>query len=207
MSSVYFEAPRRGRTGSKSSLAGPLAVLVLLVCALFASLYMIRNRGAGLASTVTLSVSPGNVRMLMEVNGRPFGGGKPIGFPVQLNLPPGQHSIVLSRPGIRTKQVEIKTSLAGGKINEQVFLERDNTVPTAQLRIITQPPGARVTNQEGWDVGGTTPHLFELMPINQKLRFRIQHPKCKPGSFEETLTRNDLSRTAVRKLELRDCTR
>jgi hypothetical protein len=86
-------------------------------------------------------------------------------------------------------------------------LERDNTVPTAQLRIITQPPGARVTNQEGWDVGGTTPHLFELMPINQKLRFRIQHPKCKPGSFEETLTRNDLSRTAVRKLELRDCTR
>jgi len=206
LSSVYFEAPRSGRKQS-SSLLGPLIVLVLLVGVLFGAIYMIRNRGAGLASTVTLSVSPGNVRMLMEVNGRPFGGGKPVGFPVQVTLPPGQHSIVLSRPGIRTKQIDVKTTLAGGKINEQVILERDSSVPTAQLQIFTQPPGARVTNQEGWDAGGTTPHVFDLMPINQKLRFRIQHPKCKSGSFEETLTRNDINRTVWRKLELRDCTR
>jgi serine/threonine protein kinase len=208
LSSVYFEPPRGGRnSNNSSSLAGPLLVLVLLVGILFGALYMIRSRGAGLASTVTLSVSPGNVRMLMEVDGRPFGGGKPVGFPVQLTLPPGQHQIILSRPGIRTKQIDLKTTLAGGKINEQVILERDSSVPTAQLRILTQPPGARVTNQEGWDPGGTTPHVFELMPINQKLRFRIQHPNCKPGSFEETLTRNDVNRTAVRKLELRDCVR
>ena len=203
--SVYFE-PGMGRKKASGSLAGPLLVLMLLVGALFAGLYFIKNRSAGLQSTLVLATMPENVRMLVELNGKSLGKGKPMTLPLQLTLPTGLHSIVLTRPGLKTKQIEIKAPASGGKFEEQVILERDPNLPTAQLRIVTEPPGAQVTNLEGWDAG-ETPYLFKLLPVGQKLRFRVQHPKCKSGVFEETLNREDVQRTSLRKLELRECGR
>jgi len=203
--SVYFE-PGMGRKKASGSLAGPLFVLVLLVSALFAGLYFIKNRSVGLQSTLVLSTMPENVRMLVELNGKSLGKGKPMTLPLQLTLPTGVHSIVLSRPGLKTKQIEIKAPASGKKFEEQALLERDPSLPTAQLRIVTEPPGAQVTNLEGWDAG-ETPYLFRLLPVGEKLRFRVQHPKCKSGVFEETLSREDVQRTSLRKLELRECKR
>lgn len=201
--SVYFE---QGRQRKNSSLALPLAALFFLVAAFFVGLYMLKNRSVGLQSTFVLSVEPENIRMLVELNGKPLGKGRPMSFPLQLSLPHGQHIISLARPGLKTKQIEVKTNPAGGTIQEQMVLERDAATPSAQLRIITVPAGALVTNLEGWD-SGNTPYLFKFLPVDQKLRFRLQHPKCKTGIFEETLTREEANKLSVRKLELRECER
>lgn len=204
-SAVYFEGGKA--LSPKRNFILPVLVLLVLAGLLFAGLYALRHRNVGLQSQLILSVEPENIRLLVEWNGRAMGKGKPMEFPLQLSLPVGQHTLVLSRPGLKTKRVEVKALSTGGTIQEQVVLERDPTTPTGQLRIMTSPSGAIVTNLDGWD-SGKAPYLFKLMPIDQKLRFRLQHPNCKTGIYEEpALSRADTGKILVRKIELRDCTR
>ncbi|NBO37892.1 hypothetical protein EBU99_04835 [bacterium] len=150
--SVYFEPAMRGKSSSRS-LALPLLVLVLAMGGLFAALYFMKNRGSGVQSSLIISTSPENIRLMVELNGRPLGKGRPMEFPLQINVPVGQHVVTLSRPGLRTKQLDFKASSSGGKLQEQVILERNSAEPGATLRIVTDPPGALVSNLEGWDAG------------------------------------------------------
>jgi serine/threonine protein kinase len=202
--SVYFDSAQERKRQKRKSLLMPAFALVLALVAFVFGLYVVKNRGVGLPSTLTITTSPQNVRMTVDLDGRPMWKGKPVAFPIQLSVPPGQHRITLSRPGLKTKQLDVKASPLGGQLQEQVILERDPNVPTAQLRIITEPSAAKVTTFDGWD-GGESPYLFRLIPIGQKIRFRIQHPRCKSGVFEETLSAEDINRISVRRLELREC--
>ncbi|MEY4065329.1 MAG: hypothetical protein RIR26_1537 [Pseudomonadota bacterium] len=202
--SVYFESAQERKRQKRKSIVMPAFALLLAVVALVFGLYVVKSRGMGLPSTLTITTSPQNVRMIVELDDRPMWKGKPVAFPVQLSVPPGVHRITLTRPGLKTKQLDVKAPPLGAQLQEQVILERDTNVPTAQLRIVTEPSGAKVSTFDGWD-GGESPYLFRLIPVGQRIRFRIQHPRCKSGVFEETLTAEDVNRISVRRLELRDC--
>lgn len=202
--SVYFEPAKGYRSGSKSLLM-PVLVLLLAVAALFAGLLYLRNKGQYASATLELKTVPADIRMIVEVNGQSLNQGKPLSFPSTLSLPPGSHHILLTRPGFKPKELAIELS-AGMRRDEVIRLETER-YQTVSVEIISFPEGATVVSEEGWGEG-KTPHKIHHLPVNQKLRFRLNHPNCRSVPIELSLSRRDAAAGLIKKrYELRGCKR
>ncbi|MEN9826843.1 MAG: hypothetical protein RI953_2588 [Pseudomonadota bacterium] len=201
--SIYFE-PNSRQVRRSGSLLLPLMVLLFAVAGLFGALLYLRNRNVGTQFILSVTGSPADIKVAVELDGQPFNKGKPMSLPLQVPVGPGVRVLELKRPGLLTKRLEFRVGNPTAKLSEHVVFERDPEVPTAQLKIITDPPGAQVSHTGGWDAG-SSPFVFRLVPVGTPQRFRVVHPNCKPGTFEEVLPSSDANRTRIRKLELRDC--
>ncbi|MFZ9520559.1 MAG: serine/threonine protein kinase [Silvanigrellaceae bacterium] len=201
--SIYFE-PNSRQASKSGSLLMPFVALLVAVAALFVALLYLRNRNVGTQFVLSVTGSPADVKVAVEIDGQPFNKGKPLSLPLQIPVGPGLRVLELKRPGLMTKRLEFKVGSPTSKLSEHVVFERDPAVPTAQLKIITDPPGAQITHTGGWD-SGTSPFIFRLVPVGSPQRFRVVHPNCRPGTFEEVMSSADANRTRIRKLELRDC--
>jgi hypothetical protein len=177
---------------------------MIAMAALFVGMLYMRNKNTSVVGTVNISSSPSDIKVIAELNGQPLNKGKPLSMPLQLNVPSGDHVLELKRPGLQPKQLEFKISSANSKVVENIIFEKDTSVPTAQLKIITSPAGAQVLHTDGWD-SGTSPYVFKLISVGVPQRFRVIHPNCRTGTFEEIIPRSEANRMRIRKLELRDC--
>jgi len=201
--SGYFESPTR-RKQSQTNYLLPMVVIVILALVWFMFMLFMRSKPSDAQQLFTITSSPGDLRVLATVNGQVLNKGKPLSMPLQMNLNVGKHTIELRRPGLTPRRLEVNIGSAGLKTSEHVIFERDKSVPTAQLRIFSEPPGAQITQADGLD-SGMTPYVFRLVPVGVPQRFRVTHPNCRAGSFEEVIPSSEAGRLRVRKLELRDC--
>lgn len=182
----------------------PLIVLAVLAVLFFSLVLFVRNRNANIQSVLTVTSSPSDVRVIVEVDGQIWNRGKPVELPLQLSLGAGQHTLEFKRPGLLKKRMNVRVGSGTTKLSEHIVFERNPTEPTAQLRIITDPPGAQISHVDGWDVG-LSPYIFKFVPVGSIQRYRVTHPRCRAGSFEELIPKSDANRIRTRKLELRDC--
>lgn len=202
--SIFFEPAKSARGGSQSLLL-PILVLLLAVASLFAGLVYVRNRNQATPATLQLKTVPPGIRMIVEVNGQPINEGKPLSFPSVLTLPSGSHQVLLTRPGFKSKEINVDLT-AGASRDEVVRLETER-FQTVSAEIVTVPEGAELVSEEGWGEG-RTPHTIHHLPVNQKLRFRLKHPNCRNVPIELVFNRRDAAVGLVRKrYELRGCKR
>jgi len=86
--------------------------------------------------------------MIVEVNGQPINEGKPLSFPSVLTLPSGSHQVLLTRPGFKSKEINVDLT-AGANRDEVVRLEAER-FQTVSAAIVTVPEGAELPSAEGW---------------------------------------------------------
>lgn len=203
-SSIFHESVRSQRSGSQSLLA-PILILLIAVAALFAGLVHLRNRNQGIPATLELKTVPLNLRMLVELNGQPLNQGKPLSFPLTMNLPAGRHQILLTRPGFKTNELNFEVA-AGARRDEVIRLESER-FQTVSVEVVTIPAGASLVSEDGWGEA-VSPQTIHHLPINQKLRFRVSHPNCRSVPIELVFGRKDaLAGLVKRRYELRGCKR
>jgi serine/threonine-protein kinase len=201
--SPYFGSSA-GPLRQSKSLLKPVFGLIAATALVAAGIYYFKNRNATIPSTVTISSNLGDLRVLATLNGQPLNGSKPMALPLQLNLMAGHYVLELKRPGLVSKRLEMTIPLGGSKLSETVVFERNPAVPTARLKIITDPPGAVMTHVSGWD-SGPSPYVFRFVPVGLAQRYRVTHPRCLPGTFEEVIPASEANRERIRKLELKGC--
>ena len=83
------------------------------------------------------------------------------------NLTPGQHTVVVSKPGFSTETRKI--DVAVGKTTPLVV--NLNAVPTATITAASEPAGAKIL-VDGKDTGKVTPATFTVDPGDHKLILR-----------------------------------
>jgi serine/threonine protein kinase len=201
--SVPFEPPVR-RNQKSLGYVLPVIVIVVVAALWFGIMFQLKNKTAEVSQVVTITSSPGDIKVLATLDGQILNKGKPLSMPLQLNLTSGKHIVDLSRPGLSTQRVEFNIGAIGAQTSQHVVFSKDPAVPTAQLRILSEPAGAQISLADGWD-GGLTPYVFKYIPVGVAQRFKVTHPKCRAGSFEEIIPSSEAGRIRHRKLELRDC--
>jgi hypothetical protein len=201
--SGHFE-PHARRNQKSLGYVLPMVVIVVVAAIWFGIMLQMKNKAVESMQIVTITSSTGELKLVASLDGQVLNKGKPLSMPLQLNLTTGKHTVELRRPGLIAESIEFNVGGIGSPSSHHVVFKRDPAVPTAQLRILSEPPGAQISQADGWD-SGLTPHVFKYVPVGVAQRFRVTHPNCRAGSFEEMIPSSEAGRTRHRKLELRDC--
>jgi serine/threonine protein kinase len=202
------QIPLGGRTVSRRvsvrarSKGSPL-LIVLVGIIIIAGVLVVALRRNDIPYTVDLEISTlPKVPFRFDVTGSNFSDTQMATSPVRFTLKGGDYEVKISRPGFQPQTFSVSTALFMRLIRKTIVMENEG--PLGQLRLTTQPPGAKITSPDGY-YSEVSPALLSFLPLGKPLVFEVRHPKCQPAVYRETLPRSAEQSVLVRSLTLKGC--
>ena len=187
------------------SVEAQLGTLLAAGLVLFAGVgVMFKAKIISIPSDLEITATPATGRFMLEIDGVKQFGGQAQQLPLRVKLDAGTHKLVLYRNGFKPRRFQVNAGLLGSKSKEHLILEKE-AAAFGQVRIVTNPPGAKVVLDQGADVG-ESPYTFEYLPVGKAYSFKISHPKCADSkNVRENLRAGDDRQLIVRTFNLKKC--
>lgn len=202
------QIPPGGRTGSRrmplrARPKGNPALILLVGIIIIAGVLIIALRRNDIPYTVDLEISTlPKVAFRFDIVGSNFSDSQMATSPVKFPLKGGDYEVKISRPGFVPQTFSLSTAVFMRVVRKTIVMEKDG--PQGQLRLTTQPSGAKITSPDGY-YSEVSPALLSFLPLGKPLVFEIRHPKCQPAVFRETLPRSAEQSVLVRSVILKGC--
>jgi hypothetical protein len=191
------------RVSVRAKQKGSPLLIVLVGIIIIAGVLVVALRRNDIPYTVDLEISTlPKVPFRFDVTGSNLSDTQMATSPVRFTLKGGDYDVKISRPGFQPQTFSVSTALFMRVIRKTIVMESEG--PLGQLRLTTQPPGAKITSQDGY-YSEVSPALISFLPLGKPLVFEIRHPKCQPAVYRETLPRSAEQSVLVRSLTLKGC--